>query len=482
MRIYDARNSSCDPGTKPRRGAARPEVGMREATKALRCVAAIGAWTSACSIDPGGTTGALGDDAGVESGSEGVTTTSRGETTGAASTGGADESEADTTAQPIFDVGNDTEGAVDCDCGSKLAHSYIWVANSGQSTISKIDTQLAVEVGRYRTRSDSYGDPSRTSVSLSGLAVAVANRNGGVTKVWADPAYCDPTANGTPGLQTSSGPNDVLAWGEDDCVAWFADFDFTSQRPIAWTGGTTDPATCQYENERLWTSGCNKFADANITVHRLDGDTGDVLDTVAVEDFPCIDLGGYGGAADGAGNFWVSSFDPQSKLARIDAQSLAVEVIAVPASVYGITVDHVGRPWMACADPTCSAVRYDPIAQTFAIANDHLIRSQSGIVEDAQGRMWMNYWWYDDTYDGGIASIDVETMAVGAPIKTPAQGKGIAVDLDGFVWTVAPQTNSAYRIDPNDGTATTVGGLSNPYTYSDMTGWALQNATCDPAG
>ena len=30
--------------------------------------------------------------------------------------------------------------------------------------------------------------------------------------------------------------------------------------------------------------------------------------------------------------------------------------------------------------------------------------------------------------------------------------------------------------------ATSYNGLSGPYTYSDMTGWGLQNAACNPEG
>jgi hypothetical protein len=80
--------------------------------------------------------------------------------------------------------------------GRQPEFSYIWVANSGEGTISKIDTQTLVEHGRYRVRPDSAGSPSRTSVNLSG-DVAVANRNGGVTKVYADPADCK-ESNGSP--------------------------------------------------------------------------------------------------------------------------------------------------------------------------------------------------------------------------------------------------------------------------------------------
>ena len=45
-------------------------------------------------------------------------------------------------------------------------------------------------------------------------------------------------------------------------------------------------------------------------------------------------------------------------------------------------------------------------------------------------------------------------------------------------------TGSAYKFDP-DAPYTQIGvysGLTGPYTYSDMTGWGLQNATCNPAG
>jgi hypothetical protein len=90
--------------------------------------------------------------------------------------------------------------------------TYIWVANSPQGTISKLDTRTIIEEGRYRSRPDTYGDPSRTSVNLSG-DVAVANRSGGLTKIYARVGDCQDT-NGTPGIQTSSGKDDILDWGQ----------------------------------------------------------------------------------------------------------------------------------------------------------------------------------------------------------------------------------------------------------------------------
>ena len=72
-----------------------------------------------------------------------------------------------------------------------------------------VATESLEEVGRYRVRPDSAGSPSRTSVNLAG-DVAVANRSGGITKVFANIESCQDT-NGTPGIQTSTGANDILA-------------------------------------------------------------------------------------------------------------------------------------------------------------------------------------------------------------------------------------------------------------------------------
>ena len=90
------------------------------------------------------------------------------------------------------------------------------------------------EVGRFITREDMAGDPSRTSVSSTG-DVAVANRNSGVSKFYADPENCQDT-NGTPGIQTSDS-NAYLTWDQEECRAWYQPFNYYTQRPVAWVPG-----------------------------------------------------------------------------------------------------------------------------------------------------------------------------------------------------------------------------------------------------
>ena len=97
----------------------------------------------------------------------------------------------------LYDVAGDG-GNVLCNCEVE----YIWIANSEESTVSKIDVHTLDELARYRTHPDGNGNPSRTSVSLAG-DVAVANRHGGLVKFFGDIGKCQDT-NGIPGIQTST--------------------------------------------------------------------------------------------------------------------------------------------------------------------------------------------------------------------------------------------------------------------------------------
>jgi len=441
-----------------------------------------------------------GDDTSITGVSVSVSATGDDGSTGAS----ADATTASTTAStdptsvdesgdgPKFDVGDDETGADtepgECGCGNQLGFSYIWISNSTQSTVTKLNTQTMVEEGRYLTRADGAGNPSRTSVSIDSRAVAVANRNGGLTKVWARPEFCDPNTNGQAGLQTSNDLN-YLPWGEDDCIAWFTPFAYTTQRPVAWGPGVLNQATCQYEEQVVWTGGCAPGMHTWAQVHRVDGETGVVLDTIDVTGFECSSLSPYGAAIDPNGHYWMTNLVPgQDRLAHIDAQGNLVEVITPPLTPYGMTVDRLGRVWLASwtGSGNASAARYTPNNGAWDLANNHVANVMSGIQEDAEGRMWMNYWTYDgDGANPGLIYIDGETMQVSAPYGIGCGGyscRGISIDLDGNVWSTSMGENRAFRFDPDTQQVDTYDQLVGPYTYSDMTGWALQNTSCMPEG
>ncbi len=354
--------------------------------------------------------------------------------------------------------------------------SYIWIANSSEATISKINTRTLTEEGRYYTRPDHSGNPSRTSVSVDGRAVAVANRMGGVTKFYALHDDCD-DANGNGVIDTSAGgAGSMLPFDQEECVAWHTPFpQATTQRPVAWTSGTYNEATCVYEDQQVWTAAglgtggtwpCT--GSDGIHVYRLDGETGVILDDLHMMDVSCgPTLGPYGGAVDFNNDLWMYIWSAGT-IVHVEYDTLNYETL--PGGSYGITVDTSGRVWVD------SGQRYDPMTMSWDSKIGSLPGSGgSGVAQDLDGRIWT-------ATTNGVGWIDMETMVVGDTVILPEGGlyRGIAVDFDGFIWAVRLGGTTAHKIDPDTYAIETVNGLNSPYTYSDMAGGQLSSVTCNP--
>ena len=421
---------------------------------------------------------------GDSSGDSGVTPTTgagsgsaSGTTTGATSEA-VGTSEVSTSDGFKFDLPSVDAGTGGCavKCGN-TDWSYVWIANSGEHTISKLNTREMTEEGRYITRADQNGNPSRTSVSIDAKAVVVANRSGGLTKIWARPEYCT-DKNGNGKIDTSTGKDDLLPWGTDECIAWYTDFPgATTQRPVAWTSGVYNPRTCEYEDQKIWAAasfgvnGVGSPCDGadGIYVYRVNGDTGVVEDTIHLADVTCGLLGAYGAAVDVDNNAWFFVFGG-GVIFRVDHETLEYEV--VQKGFYGITVDTKSRVWLD------DGSRYDPVTKTWDLQiGDLPPNGGSGVAVDLQGRVW-------HATNGGIGWLDSETMQVGGKVLLPEQtiARGIGVDVDGYIWAVMLGGTTAHRIHPETFEVATYDGLNQPYTYSDMAGGQINNITCNPQG
>jgi DNA-binding beta-propeller fold protein YncE len=390
---------------------------------------------------------------------------------------GADEGD------PKLDIGSmgDGDGCAERGGSGGVAageFSYIWIANSAQGTVTKIDTREGVELARYRT-SSTPGNPSRTSVNLYG-DVAVMNREGSsVARIAARAADCR-------GPSTSSGPDDIKPFGEDDCMLWWQPLGASGAyedgpRPVAWEGGTD---ACD-SNPRLWV-GWTDTAAAVTHVKRLDGATGDTLDELQIPGwtFGVAPIGAYGGAANKAGDFWIVGL--AGPLVRVDATSLAVEVIPrrPDSYFYGIALDEHGNPWMG--DLSGVSWTYDVATATMR-KNPMAGARGRGIMVDRSGRAWMPVHTNPNPTPGScsLAEIDTATGAVvtNHPLAGCVEPVGVAVDVDDYVWVVDKGANRAYKFDPElREVSLTVDTLDGPYTYSDMTGSGLDLVVNPPTG
>jgi hypothetical protein len=383
---------------------------------------------------------------------------------------------------PAVAPGGDGAGGI-----ADLDFTYVWIANSPEGTVSKIDTRTGIEVARYVTGPHAQGgDPSRTAVNLAG-DVAVTNRAGGVTKIAAAIDRCE-DHDGSGVIETSSGPDDVLPWGSDECVRWHAELpggggepplNHQGPRPTAWDAGTpADPCS------RLWVGWWHEAQNRGY-FRRLDGGTGEVLDEVQAPDWDRSNTGKswgpYGGAVDATGDFWVLGWG--GPLVRIDAVTLAVERWEVPDGTrpYGIALDADGHPWTS--GTLGDVLHFDPQTETFAqltVPGSVGGRNLRGLAIDRDGFAWMA-----GNFPCSLVQVDTSTLSlVDDAITLPGCDTpvGVGIDVDGRVWVPDQVAQVAYRYDPIASGTTVTEGLVRPYTYSDMTGAGFDLVVNPPTG
>ena len=355
-------------------------------------------------------------------------------------------------------VGLNLDGFLILD-STKLNLAFIWVANSGEATVSKLDTDTGQELGRYHA----CGSPSRTAVDLYGNAWVGCRSGGGVMKIAIDEALCiDFNGNGV--IDTSNDAsgdgqiqsNEMLPFGQDECVLF-----------TVFPGGSVVRGLGVDAENHVWAG-----MWSSQVLHRLTPDDGTVVQSVSIPANP------YGLVLDGEGVIWVSGRGG-SKLVRVDPNTDPPEVSSYTppcGSLYGITVDMNGMVWTGHYSDHC-ITRFNPQTNQFNTITQNLgSHCPRGMAGSTDGYMYSGLGCSGSTQ---IAKVDIDTLAVElvdiSPGSTPI---GVALDSNGYVWAVNYNTSNAMKVDPHTGQKFgpyPVG--QSPYTYSDMTGYALQNFT-----
>ncbi len=437
--------------------------------------ATAGSGTATATAGSGTATATAGSDTGT-----GTTAGTAGSTTGGVAVCGNGITEAGEECDDANMIDNDmcSNSCTKVPCDQQMGpntfdFSYIWVSNSPQGTVSKIDTATAVEVARYASGPAGKTDPSRTSVSVDGKFAVVVNRNGSISMIAAEEKDCVDKNNNNM-IETSSGPGDVLPWGQDECVIWNVLLPGSSNqgpRPVSWNFGDQDPQTCEYAMGDVWV-GWYEQGNNTGKFRLLNGEDGATITEVSVPNWSGMNWGPYGGAIDRNNDFWVTGWGSNGPVVKIDgANYQATHYGSAGGWIYGMGLDLDGNTWAAgCGNG--NIYRFDAMAESWSQPLSVNASCLRGLQVDQEGRAFI-------AKNGpcGVAVVDTKTNTlINGNVALPGCSTpvGVSIDVEGFVWIVDQGASRAFKMDPDTyQIVDEVAGLVSPYTYSDMTGAGL---------
>lgn len=334
--------------------------------------------------------------------------------------------------------------------------SVIWIANTGENTVSKLNTNTGAELGRYRVCTN----PSRTAVGMHGDGwIACRDEGGAVGRIINFEGECtDKNGNGV--IDTSRDLNDdkvistdeMYDKGQDECLEWVVQIGSQNGDNVARALGVAKDG---YGWAGLWNA--KKLV-------KIAPENGDALQTIDIPVNP------YGLVIDKQGVIWVAGRGG-SKLVRADPTNGSVNSYAPNGSLdpYGIALDEFGRIWIANCCSFHAAWMYDPNGNVWQSVGTGA--RPRGIVSNGKGRIFVA-----NDESNQVAVIDAINMINIGTINL-GSGRfplGMAVDVTGNIWAVNQNSSSTHKINGNS--LQIIGEYpvgSSPYTYSDMTGTAF---------
>jgi len=368
-----------------------------------------------------------------------------------------------------------------------LVQPSLWIANSGEGTVSRLDPSTGREVGRYASVGAGSGlptgggnMPSRTAIDQR-LDAYVANRafdaQASVSKIAGDVSRCvDRDLDGM--IETSQDLDDSetisldLALGEyledDECLLWNVPVGGNDAIARALAIGLAGP---DGEPGDVWVGLFNE--QRVVVLSRVDGSE--------IASIP-IGLTPYGAVAGSDGRIWLTSGPSNSGfIVAVDPETYAVERVSLPGTgtrTYGISVDGLGRVILAAnGGGWRGAIAYDPREEAWS-QSPSLPGTPTGMGTLLRGvAASADSVWIAGPNDGtgalfelAVADLSLRnTHAI--PGATDVVGVGVA--FDGRIWGIARDAGLAYRLDRDSGELTSFPTGRNPYTYSDFTGFGL---------
>ncbi len=320
-----------------------------------------------------------------------------------------------------------------------IENNFIWIANSGEDTVTKINTVTGQKFGPFNV-----GDnPSRTAVTRDG-SVWVGNRNShNVTKLNADG---------------------------------------THQYTIALDGNCAPRGVALDKFGNVWV-GCfalrGYMGAADGYVYKI------TPEGTIVSGYPFhANLPIYGFAIDSKGYLWSSRLDDNysgaenRKIFNINTNKNPGEngffnTFNFPYKSYGLVVDANDNVWYGgWADNDIKKLTYNSSANTISVASfTHAgMETPRGIAVDSNNNIWTAC-----STSNTLEKFTSSGVHLGSFSTRGTAPIGVGVDSENHIWVVNNGSNNTVEFNNDGSHRRTYNVGAAPYSYSDITGFNLRN-------
>jgi len=393
----------------------------------------------------------------------------------------------------LVNVNTHTADQLDLE-SSRITSDFLWVPESDQGSVVKINTKTGVVVGRYRTWPQSIaakGNPQGLSVDIDGsLWVGNSrdyNGHGTITHIGLEENGQCEDRNGNGAIDTSISLNDTKAWAsdtgtrgvataDDECIVHF----------VSVTCSVVNHVTVNQQND-VWVSGSTRRNFDLVKGGRYDvANSGTVTTT-----YPSVGWGGYAGLIDRNGFVWSSVSG--TGLMRWDADQPLSGANGAPGGLdvgplfsgrtwagngdknsYAFCLDSLGNVWNTLYQSAGQIRKYSSDGKYLNTFNTSGSFSMSCVGDPVTGDVWIIQHGSNTVGHHKNDGTLLGTLNVGTrPI-------GIAIDRSGKIWVSNRDSQNLMRIDPalNGGVGgvdltVTISPNAYPHTLFDMTGSTL---------
>lgn len=342
---------------------------------------------------------------------------------------------------------------------------FVWVPNTDEGTLSKLDANRAVELARYRTPG---ARPVRVAVDHRGDVFVLDAPRQGAARLAKFASETERCVDGDgDGLETSHGPAQLL--DRDECLLLDVSVGEAGDdaQSLAIDGA-------QAPDSELAGNAWIGFAAARRVV-AYDGNDGRQLRAADLPDFAA-----YAASFDVWGALWI--IDRDGKLARVDplADPPAVEIVRAQLACYSlesVSIEPAGG--LLFAGFGCeSVVSYDPRAKRWSDVQVPELLSPRGIALTPNAS-WVVY------TSGQLAQIERDPFGIAKASDlasdgtSPFESVAVAADSGGRLWIVSTQGGPdgrglATRYDVKEGKVTAQVPVGRgPRAGGDLTGVTL---------